>query len=336
MPRTRRVISPPATVAPIESAKSVGLRYVTDGEPGLRRRRAGRGFSYVDTLGKALRDGAQLRRIRALAIPPAWTAVWICADARGHVQAHGRDARGRKQYRYHAEWRRARDQTKFDRMIAFGRVLPRARERVEHDLGARGLPREKVLACVVRLLETTLIRVGNEEYARSNRTYGLTTLRGHHVTIEGPRMRFAFRGKSGISHVVALSDRRLARIVRQCQELPGQDREITGDDFTAKDFRTWAGTVLAARAFTELHLTGEPATKSSVVSAIKQVSKRLGNTVAVCRKCYVHPHIFDSYYDGSLAVALQRELPANEVEWLEHDEARVLDLLAARLGTPRA
>jgi len=354
MPRTRRLLLLPVTVPPVQSAESVGLRYVTVTEPGLRRKRHGSGFSYVDPAGNVVRDPQHLRRIRALATPPAWTSVWICADARGHLQAHGRDARGRKQYRYHADWRQARDQTKFNRMIAFGRLLPRARARVEQDLSARGLPREKVLACVVRLLETTLIRVGNEEYARANDTYGLTTLRMKHVKIEGAHLRFAFRGKSGKSHVVALSDRRLARIVRQCQELPGQSllrfvddegldhpidssdvntyvREITGEDFTAKDFRTWAGTVLAARAFTDLHLAGEPANKSSIVAAIRQVSLRLGNTVAVCRKCYVHPRIFESYYDGSLVEALQREPAANEVEWLEHDEACVLQLLAQRL-----
>ena len=355
MPRTRRLLLPPVTVAPIESAKSVGLRYVTDSEPGWVRKLTGKGFSYRDLSGKAIRDSLQLSRIHALAIPPAWTLVWICADSRGHLQAHGRDVRGRKQYRYHAHWREVRDRTKFNRMIAFGRSLPQARAHVDRALSARGLPREKVLACVVRLLETTLIRVGNEEYARTNDTYGLTTLRDEHVKIEGARLRFAFRGKSGKSHVVALSDRRLARIVRQCQELPGQlllrfvddegldhpidssdvntyVREITGEDFTAKDFRTWAGTVLAARALTDLHLAGEPTTKSSVVAAIKRVSQRLGNTVAVCRKCYVHPQIFESYLDGSLSEALQQEVAASEVDGLEHDETRVLRLLSERLA----
>jgi DNA topoisomerase-1 len=269
----QEILANPQAIAadPVRSARLAGLRYVTDDRPGIRRRRQGSGFSYLDPEGRPLRDRQERRRIESLAVPPAWTDVWICPLANGHLQATGRDARGRKQYRYHPDWRAVRDETKFGRMIAFGEALPALRARVASDLARTGLPREKVLAAVVRLLETTLIRVGNEEYARENRSFGLTTLRSRHVAIAGATLRFRFRGKSGKEHSVAISDRRLARVVRACRELPGHElfqyldesgerqvvdsddvnaylRAATGEDFTAKDFRTWGGTVLALSA----------------------------------------------------------------------------------------
>src|SRR2546423_1625725 len=274
---------------PVIVAKAAGLRYVSDASPGIRRKRAGKNFSYIGLDGKPIHDQDELHRIRSLGIPPAWTDVWICPQPNGHIQATGRDAKGRKQYRYHPRWRAVRDETKYSRLIAFGEALPTIRARVEHDLGLPGLPREKVLATVVRLLETTLIRVGNEEYARQNRSYGLTTLRNRHVDVRGTELRFHFRGKSGKEHEVALHDRRLARVMRRLQELPGQElfqyvdedgtrasidsddvnaylREIAGEDFSAKDFRTWAGTVLCAVALRELDAaSGEVEAKRNVV-----------------------------------------------------------------------
>jgi DNA topoisomerase I len=273
---------------------------------------------------KRVRDRAELNRCRALVIPPAWTDVWICTDPRGHLQATGRDARGRKQYRYHAKWRVARDETKYDRMIAFAQALPAIRRRTAEDLRKTGLPREKVLATVVQLLEKTLIRVGNDEYARQNRSFGLTTLRDGHVDVSGGRMRFTFRGKSGVEHEVDLSDRRLARIVRACRDLPGYDlfqyidedgerqavgsgevnaylKDITGQDFTSKDFRTWAGTVLAMQILCALEeSTSDAEAKKNIVRAVEEVAKRLGNTKAVCRKSYIHPAVLDGYMDGSI------------------------------------
>jgi DNA topoisomerase-1 len=317
--------APPVAVDPAESAKQAGLRYVSDDSPGIRRVRSGSGFRYVGPDGKPVRDDETLARIRSLAVPPAWTDVWICPKDNGHLQATGRDARGRKQYRYHPRWREVRDGTKYDRMIAFGRALPTIRARTEKHLKLPGLPREKVLAAVVRLLELTHIRIGNDEYAKSNHSYGLTTLRDRHATIDGSTVRFSFRGKSGVRHAVELQDRRLAKIVRGSQELPGQElfqyvgddgavhdvgsadvndylREITGQEFTAKDFRTWAGTVLAA---CELSAQEKAASvreaKRNVVAAIRAVADRLGNTVAVCRKCYVHPAVLDGYLAGGLA-----------------------------------
>ncbi|HTD85758.1 MAG TPA: DNA topoisomerase IB, partial [Candidatus Binatia bacterium] len=309
---------------PAEAARSAGLRYVSDDNPGFTRARHGKGFRYFDADGKELRDKDHLSRIKSLAIPPAWTKVWICPSASGHLQATGRDARGRKQHRYHARWREARDETKFTRMIAFARALPKVRKRVAEDLKLPGLPRNKVLAAVVRLLEVSLIRVGNDEYARDNRSYGLTTMRDHHVEISGSRMRFEFRGKSGKKHLLDVDDPRLARIVKQCQDLPGQEifqyidddgtrqdvksehvneylREITGQDFTAKDFRTWAGTVLAAMALREVEkFDTQTQAKKNVLRAIEAVAERLGNTPAICRKCYVHPMVLDAYMDGAL------------------------------------
>jgi DNA topoisomerase-1 len=296
-------------------ARSAGLRYVSDEIPGYRRRRRGRGFSYVDAKGRTLpRDVCE--RIRRLAIPPAWTDVWIAADPRAHLLATGRDARGRKQYLYHPQWRSVRDSAKFDRMAAFGDALPRLRRRVDDDLRRHGLPRERVLAAAVRLLEASLIRVGNEEYARANGSYGLTTLRQRHVEVGPTRIHVAFRGKGGIRQSVDICDRRLARVIGSCQELPGQElfqyldddgatrsigsadvndylHETMGEGFTAKDFRTWSGTVLAAVAMHELGDEAEgPPTRRHVNQVVEQVAARLGNTRTICRKCYIHPDVF--------------------------------------------
>jgi DNA topoisomerase-1 len=311
-----------------EVARDAGLRYATDSRPGITRRRSGTGFSFRGPDGAAIQEPDTLARIRALAIPPAWTDVWICPWPTGHIQATGRDARGRKQYRYHPRWADRRGTDKFDRMLAFAAALPRIRRSCDRDLARRGLPREKVLAAVVRLLELTLIRVGNDEYARLNRSFGLTTLRDRHARIEGSQVRFRFRGKSGQTHEVGLRDRRLAGIIRRCQELPGQElfqyvddagevrdvasddvnaylREISGGDFTAKDFRTWAGTVLAYRALRAIQPPdGAIATKKVVVEAIRRTADRLGNTPAVARGSYVHPAVLEAYLDGSLGGAL--------------------------------
>ncbi len=350
---------PPAPPAdPAEAAKVAGLRYVHDQGPGIRRVRSGKGFRYVGPDGKTVRDRDTLRRVRSLAIPPAWADVWVCPAPNGHLQATGKDARGRKQYRYHPRWRAVRDETKYHRMIAFGLALPKIRARVEQDLARPGLPRCKVLATVVRLLETTLVRVGNEEYARANHSFGLTTLRDHHAHVEGTKVRFSFRGKSGVRHEVAVTDRRLARVVQRCQDLPGDElfqylddegqphtvgsadvneylHEVAGEEFTAKDFRTWAGTVLAARALQEFEAFDSQAqAKHNVVAAIESVAKRLGNTKAVCRKCYVHPAVIDAYLDGSLLETLggrvEREL-TRELHELPAEEAAVLAFLQERL-----
>jgi DNA topoisomerase-1 len=341
-----------------EAARDAGLRYVTGQRPGITRRRAGRGFSYRDPDGRRITDRAERRRIRAIAVPPAWTDVWICPDPLGHIQATGRDARGRKQYRYHADWRATRDEAKYERMIAFGGALPRMRRRLEHDLALPGLPRERVLAAVVRLLERTQVRVGNEEYARENRSYGLTTLRDRHAEVGGARIRFRFRGKGGKVSDVELSDRRLARIVARCQDLPGQVlftyldeqgeprdvdsadvneylREISGEPFTAKDFRTWHGTVLAAWALKELEeFDSHAQAKRNVVRAVEAVAERLGNTPAVSRRSYVHPTIIDAYLDGDVVrearARAEREL-TESLEKLSPEEAAVLALLRRRL-----
>jgi DNA topoisomerase I len=330
----------PVAVAPVESAKAAGLRYVSDTSPGICRKRAGKHFSYLGLDGKPIHDQKELQRIRALAIPPAWKNVWICSNPRGHIQASGRDARGRKQYRYHSEWRKIRDETKYDRLIAFGQALPCIRGRVNADLSLPGLPREKVLAVVVRLLDTLSIRVGNEEYARENKSFGLTTLRNRHVEISGTNIHFHFKGKRGIEHKVSIRDQRLARIIKQCQDLPGHElfqyldetgkrvpvdsddvneylRHVTGKEFTAKDFRTWTGTVIAACALTELG-AGETQTqaKKHVSQAIEAAAKHLGNTPTICRKCYVHPEVINSYLNGKLLSALK-----------QNDEQAVLDSL---------
>ena len=338
---------------PEESALAAGLRYVSDAAPGIRRQRAGRGFSYVGPDSRRIRDPATLERIRRLAIPPAYTDVWICPAPNGHLQATGRDARGRKQYRYHARWRVVRDETKYGRMVAFSQALPRLRARLDRDLALPGLPREKVLATVVRLLESTAIRVGNDEYAKSNRSFGLTTLRDHHVEISGSSLHFEFRGKSGKVQRADLSDRRLARIVARCQALPGAElfqyvseaeervsigsgdvneylREITGEDFTAKDFRTWAGTLQAVAA---LEATGpassEREAKSAIVQAIDEAAEQLNNTRAVCRKYYVHPIVLESYEAGTLQARLRNGGPpsASETAGLSDEERAVVRLL---------
>jgi DNA topoisomerase I len=339
------------------AAKEAGLRYTTDAKPGIRRIRRGRAFTYVDAAGKRVRSAAELARIRGLVIPPAWTDVWICPDARGHLQATGRDARGRKQYRYHPKWREVRDETKYYRVIGFGRALPLIRRTTSGHLRRQGLPREKVLATVVQLLEKTLIRVGNDEYARSNRSYGLTTLRDGHVEVKGPRLRFTFRGKSGVEHEVDLNDRRLAKIVKQCRDLPGYElfqyidedgerqtvgsdevngylKEITGEDLTSKDFRTWAGTVLAAQLLREFEaFTSNAQAKKNILAAVEMVAKRLGNTKAVCRKCYIHPAVFEAYLDGSMeeTIAQRARKVSRAVDRLTADEAAVLRLLRARI-----
>lgn len=336
-----------------------GLVYVNDEEPGISRRRVGKGFSYRGLDGKPVKDKAVLSRIRALAIPPAWTGVWICPDAAGHIQATGRDAKGRKQYRYHPAFRQSRESAKFSHMLAFAKALPGLRDRIQADMSRRGLPREKVLATIVHLLETTLIRVGNADYAKQNRSFGLTTLRDRHVAIEGNSLRFRFKGKSGREWNLGFRDRRVAAIVRRCQELPGQQlfqyldeegarqhvtsndvnaylREVTGQDVTAKDFRTWAGTVLAAMALREFGaIDSEAQAKRNIKAAIEHVAGRLGNTVTICRKCYVHPEILTAYSSGEpflsqvaeqVEQALRDDLPA-----LRPEEAAVLALLRGRL-----
>ena len=315
---------------PAQSAKAAGLRYVSDAAlPGISRRRAGTAFRYIAPGGSVVRERATLKRIGALAIPPAWETVWICPRDDGHLQATGRDARGRKQYRYHARWREVRDETKYGRVVAFARALPRIRRRVDRDLALPGLPREKVLAALVRLLETTFIRVGNEEYARQNASFGLTTLRDRQVRVRGSKLKFRFRGKSGVEHAIELSDRRLAAVVRRMQDLAGEElfqyqdekgefrvvesldvndylREIAGDEFTSKDFRTWAGTVLTAGVLQRIGRAGSTAeAKRNIARAIDEVARQLGNTSAVCRKCYVHPTVLECYFDGTLANSLR-------------------------------
>src|SRR6266478_7744039 len=338
-----------------EAATSAGLSYVTDGVAGIRRQRAGRGWVFFAPDGSRIRDAAERARIQSLVIPPAWTDVWICPDPRGHIQVTARDARGRKQYRYHPWYRDARDKSKFRRMLEFSEILPDVRERVERDLRAHDLSRRQILATVVRLLDKTLIRVGNDEYARENRSFGLTTLRGRHVQIEGSKLYFSFRGKSGVNHQVAITDRRLARIVQQCQDLPGQElfqyvdargkrqtissddvnaylRETTGRDITAKDFRTWAGTMLAARHLCAIGpASSRREAERSVVRAIDTVADRLGNTRAVCRKYYVHPGLVSAYLVGltvTLPSAIARPLRRNHASAaLRADEVAVLQFL---------
>jgi DNA topoisomerase-1 len=342
---------------PVASARAAGLRYVSGGR-GIRRRRAGTGFVYIDAEGARVTEPEHLRRIRSLAIPPAWRDVWISPLAHGHLQAVGHDARGRKQYRYHPRWRAVRDETKYTRMIAFGAALPKIRARLEHDLARPGLPREKILATAVRLLETTFIRVGNEAYARQNGSFGLTTLRNHHVDVSGATLRFEFRGKGGKRVSVDVTDRRLARIVRRCQDLPGQElfqyidddgarqtidsadvnaylKEISGEEFTAKDFRTWAGTVLAALALQEFEtFDSKTQAKRNILRAIESVAGQLGNTPAICRKSYVHPAVIDSYLDGLVLSSLRKRTEQRIIEslpGLRPEEAAVLALLQQRL-----
>jgi DNA topoisomerase-1 len=317
----------PREISPAEAA---GLTYVGDHEPGLRRIPSELGFDYVDAAGSRVDDPDDLERIRRLAIPPAWTEVWICADPAGHIQATGRDKRGRKQYRYHPRWREHRDAAKYDRMAAFGRALPRLRAQVDKDLGKRGMPREKVLAAVVRLLELTLIRVGNDEYAKQNRSFGLTTLRKRHVDVHGAGVVFEFRGKSGKQHRTLLHDARLARVIRGCDELPGQRlfqyvgedggthvvsshdvnayiHAAVGDNFTAKDFRTWAGSLLAAQMLAACERAeSQTQHKHLVADCVKRVASRLGNTPAVCRSSYIHPEVIAAYADDRLRSGFRR------------------------------
>jgi DNA topoisomerase-1 len=345
-------------VDPQEAAEGAGLVYVNDDLPGLRRRKHGDSFRYTDPAGRPIKDPQTLARIRALAIPPAYTDVWICPKANGHLQATGRDARGRKQYRYHSRFREIRDSAKYDHMLAFAAALPAIRARIDQDLKRSGLPREKVLATVVRLLETTMIRVGNADYAKQNKSYGLTTLRTRHVAVEGSELRFDFKGKSGKRWRLSIRDRRVAKVVKAAQELPGQHlfqyvdadgaqrevtsndinaylREISGADITAKDFRTWTGTVLAALALSEYEaFDSAAAAKRNVRRAIETVAARLGNTPTVCRKCYVHPEILDSYLSQSLALEAREQVEKEVREELARfspEEAIVLAFLHRRL-----
>ena len=347
-----------ALTAPANSAISVGLRYVSDAMPGISRERAGQGFRYRYPIGTIVADEEVLKRIKSLAVPPAWRDVWICPDPCGHLQATGRDQRGRKQHRYHPRWREIRDATKYTRMIAFAKALPQIREQVEKDLRLAELSRRKVLATVVRLLEVSLIRVGNEEYAQQNDSFGLTTMRNRHATVSGSTIRFRFRGKSGKWHDVGVRDQRLAKVVKNCQELPGQElfeyideeghrqdvkssdvneylREVTGQDFTAKDFRTWAGTVLAwlaLREFEPCNTSGEA--RQNLVRAIESVARRLGNTPSICRKCYIHPEILNAYLDGTL-IRTPKQRARSDLKEIPHawrpEERPVLKLLKRRL-----
>jgi DNA topoisomerase-1 len=358
-PVSKSAAEPSVEVTPERSARAAGLRYTTDAEPGIRRRRRGRGFQYLTSSGRTLTHTGELARIRALAIPPAWTDVWICRSDKGHLQATGRDARGRKQYRYHPRWREVRDATKYHRMLAFGAALPKIRRRVDKDLSRHALSRKKVVAAIVRLLDTTTIRVGNDEYARENRSFGLTTMRERHVDVKGSQIVFRFRGKGGKMHDIEFTDARVARVLRRCEDLPGQRLfqymgddgepmgidsddvnaylgEITGDDFTAKDFRTWTGTVLAAWALEDLGGYGsETEAKRQIGAAVESVSGELGNTPAVCRRCYVHPDVLDAHLDGTLSSVLEREARrklSKGLAGLTRHEAAVLALLTRRLA----
>jgi len=343
---------------PPAAAKAAGLRYVTDSKPGIRREKDGEGFRYLDAKGEPVEDEATLKRIKSLVIPPAWTDVWICSQANGHLQATGRDAKGRKQYRYHPKWRNVRDEVKYERMINFGKALPTIRAEVDKALKHPGLPREKMLATIVYLLEATMMRVGNEEYARTNKSFGLTTLRNRHVKVDGSDVEFRFRGKSGVYHKIHVHDRRLARIIRSTRDLPGQElfqyidedgethsidssdvndylRTITGEDYTAKDFRTWSGTVLAALALQEFEkFDSETQAKKNIVRAIESVAEKLGNTPSICRKCYVHPAVLESYLEGSVVEAMRERTEqhlSEDLHTLQPEEAAVLAMLQQRL-----
>lgn len=345
----------------VSAAKEAGLHYVADTSPGVRRERRGKGFRFRDAAGRILRDVVTLDRVRRLAIPPAWEDVWICPRANGHIQATGRDVRGRKQYRYHEDWRATRDATKFERMIAFGRALPRIRRQVGRDLRRRGLDREKVLAAIVQLLESTHIRVGNEEYARENHSFGLSSLRDRHVEIRGGTMRFHFAGKSGKNHDIELHAPRLAKVVKAAQEVPGQElfqyldeagqrhriksedvndylRKIAGEEFSAKDFRTWAGTVLAARALRGYALAGDKPTKRNLTRAIERVAADLGNTPTICRKCYIHPAVMDAYLGGG-TIEVQRAIEGGICAYdgwrLRAEETALLRFLQRKLRRPK-
>ncbi|MEL6401591.1 MAG: DNA topoisomerase IB [Cyanobacteria bacterium J06626_4] len=331
-------------------ARQSGLRYVTDKQPGFTRQKFGRGFSYFDVEGQRISDRQCRDRLKQLAIPPAWQDVWICPDERGHLQATGRDAKGRKQYRYHPEWQQIRSQVKFERLLPFGHALSHIRQQTDRHLKLQGLPREKVLALVVQLLEETLIRVGNTAYAKANKSYGLTTLRTRHITVEGHQVEFEFTGKSGIEHHIELADQRLAKLIQRCSELPGYSvfqyldedgnrqavdsgdvndylQAVAGGDFTAKDFRTWAGTILMAQTLTQQapEVTAQPTSKQ-VTAAIKSVAQQLGNRPATCRKYYVHPKVLDTYLAGQLLPLMQST--DQTIAYLDPDECAVLELLS--------
>ncbi|HEY8567054.1 MAG TPA: DNA topoisomerase IB [Beijerinckiaceae bacterium] len=345
-------------VDPKDAAESAGLRYVSDEEPGIRRRKAGKGWTFIKPNGETVKDEKTLQRIKSLAVPPAYTDVWICPHANGHIQATGRDAKGRKQYRYHPQFREVRESTKYEHVMRFAQELPAIRAKIQEHMSLRGLSREKVLATVVHLLETTLIRVGNDDYAKQNKSYGLTTLQNRHVKVDGSELRFSFKGKSGKTWKLQVKDRRIAKIVRACQELPGQElfqyvdeegtrrdvtsadvnaylREISGLDISAKDFRTWAGTVLAALALREFEsFDSDAKAKKNVRAAIERVSARLGNTPTICRKCYVHPEIVNSYLEGNLLLEIKEEVEAElreNLPGLKPEEAAVLTLLDSRI-----
>lgn len=362
--RSRKSLPAPEPILdPVASAKAAGLRYVSDTRPGIGRKRSRSGFRYIGVDGAPIRDKEVLARIKSLVIPPAWTDVWISPQPNGHLQATGRDVKGRKQSRYHPRWREVRDETKYERMALFGQILPTIRERVEHDLALPGLSRNKVLATIVRLMETTLIRVGNAEYARENKSYGLTTMRNKHVDVDGSTITFTFQGKSRVHHTIDLTDRRLAKIVKRCADIPGYElfqyldsegaphsidsagvndylREMTDQHFTAKDFRTWAGSVSACVMLQEIGpFDTATEAKRNVVQAIQAVAARLGNTPSVCRKCYVHPAVLETYLSGSMSARIKRELEEEldrQVHALRDEETALLDLLQQRLTEAKA
>ena len=357
--RPQQSLPPTAALDPVVAAKRAQLRYISDASPGITRYHAKNGFDYRLPDDALVRDIETLRRIRALVIPPAWTDVWICLDPNGHLQATGRDQRGRKQYRYHPRWREVRDEAKYGKLLVFAKALPLIRGRVEGDLKRRGLPRERVLAAIVRLMELTFFRVGNTEYAKANKSFGLTTLRDRHIAIEGGKIHISFRGKSGKQHETEINDRRLARIVKDCRDLPGYElfqyidddgerrtvdsddvnnylRQITGENITAKDFRTWAATHLAAQALREFEqFDSDARRKKAIVDAVKKVASHLGNTPAICRRSYIHPAVLDGYMDGTLLEGLanetQRYLEEN-IHGMKPEEAAVTAFLRLRLS----
>jgi DNA topoisomerase-1 len=353
---TRKIV---LVTEPEDSARAAGLRYVLDTKPGIQRRKSGNGFRYLDASGKPVRDTLTLKRIRSLVIPPAWKDVWICPFPNGHLQATGRDARGRKQNRYHPRWREVRDETKYERMLLFGHALPAIREKVKQDLSLPELPRRKVLATIVRLMETTFIRVGNEEYAKQNKSYGLTTMRNKHVQVQGAEITFRFQGKSGVKHTIDLHDRRLAKIIKRCQDIPGYElfqyvdhqgenhtidsgdvneylQEISGQNFTAKDFRTWAGTVLACLMLRQFEaFDSERQAKKNIVQAIQSVAARLGNTPSVCKKCYVHPAVLETYLSGVMPNKAKQGSEDEVIDAsdnIQREELAVIQLLKRRLA----
>jgi DNA topoisomerase-1 len=348
-----------AVVDPQDAAEYVGLTYVSDENPGIRRYKSGKGFRYMRPGGAKIEDAGTLKRLKGLAIPPAWRDVWICPKTNGHIQATGRDAKGRKQYRYHAKFREVRESTKYQHILKFAESLPTIRRKIAGHLGLARLPREKVLATVVHLLEATLIRVGSDEYAKQNKSYGLTTLKNRHVEVNGGELRFNFKGKSGKVWRLGIHDRRIAKVIRACQELPGQElfqyvdeqgqtrnvtssdvnaylKEISGEEITAKDFRTWHGTVLAALALQEFEkFDSQAGAKKNIKAAIQRVAARLGNTPTICRKCYIHPEILNTYIEGSLLVEVKAKVEAElreDLQGLKPEEAAVLTLLQARLS----